>query len=264
MHKFVLEKFTNFYKSLFQQWSITFNSDLKAPSYIASQQLWYNRFITINNKTVFFPQWSKSKLNFIGQLFDEKKLKPWNELKEEFSLAKTDHFKYMQLCNAIPSSWKTSLLKDSENTHGLVLYEPHIVIYQTVHHIFKLRAKFLYNLLLGKMECRPTAQRCFSNLFTLSDDFYWTKIYDLPRKTTVDTRLRVFQYKILNNVLYLNEKLFHFGLVDSEKCRFCLVSNETPIHIFSECPIVKELWNCLCDVFKDYVSLPNLSPQSAT
>ena len=77
--------------------------------------------------------------------------------KEEFSLANTDHFKHMQLCNAIPSSWKTSLLKDSENTHGLVLYEPHIVINQTVHHIFKLRAKFLQNLLLGKMECRPTA-----------------------------------------------------------------------------------------------------------
>ena len=80
-------------------WSITFNSDLKAASCIASQQLWYNRFITINNKAVFFPQWSKSKLNFIGQLFDEKKLKPWNKLKEEFSLANTDHFKYMQLCS---------------------------------------------------------------------------------------------------------------------------------------------------------------------
>ena len=148
-HKFVLQKFTNFCKSLFQQWSFTFNSDLEAASCIASQQLWYNSYITINNKTVFFPQWSKSKLNFIGQLFDEIKLKPWNELKEEFSIANTNYFKYMQFCNAIPSSWKTSLLKDSENTHGLVLYEPHIVINETDNHIFKLRAKFLYNLLLG-------------------------------------------------------------------------------------------------------------------
>ena len=138
----------------------------------------------------------------------------------------------MQLCNAIPNSWKTSPLKYSENTHGLVLYEPHIVINQTVHHIFKLRAKFLYNLLLGKMECRPTAQRYFSNLFPFPVDFDWTKIYNLPRKTTVDTRLHVFQYKILNSVLYLNEKLFHFSLVDSEKCRFCLVSNETHQYIF--------------------------------
>ena len=168
-------------------------------------------------------------MNFIGKPFHEKKLKPWNELKEELSLADTDHFKYMRICNAIPSSWKISLLQDSENTHGLVLYEPHIVINQTVHHILKLRAKFLYNLLLGKMERRLTAQRYFSNLFMLPDDFHWTKIYDLPRKTTVDSRLRVFQYKFLNNVLHLNEKLFHFGLVNSEKCRFCLVSNETPI-----------------------------------
>ena len=73
MHKFVLEKFSNFYKSLFQQWSVTYNSDLKAASCIASQQLWYNRFITINNKTVFFPQWSKSKLNFIEFLWNLKR-----------------------------------------------------------------------------------------------------------------------------------------------------------------------------------------------
>ena len=110
-------------------------------------------------------------MNFIGQLFDEKKLKPWNELKEELSLANTEHFKYMQLYNAYPSSWKTSLVKDSEKTHGLALYEPYIVINQTVHHIFKLRAKFLHNLLLEKMECRPTARRYFSNLLTLPDDF---------------------------------------------------------------------------------------------
>ena len=36
------------------------------------------------------------------------------------------------------------------------------------------------------MKCRPTAQRYFRNLFTLPDDFDWAKIYDLPRKTTVD------------------------------------------------------------------------------
>ena len=76
MHKYVLEKFSNFYKSLFQQWPFNFNSDLNAGSNVASQQLWYNRLITINNKTVFFPKWSKSKLSFIGQLFDDKELKP--------------------------------------------------------------------------------------------------------------------------------------------------------------------------------------------
>ena len=32
----------------------------------------------------------------------------------------------------------------------------------------------------------------------------------MPRRVTIDTNLRIFQYKTLNNVLYLNEKLFKF------------------------------------------------------
>ena len=31
----------------------------------------------------------------------------------------------------------------------------------------------------------------------------WKKIYLLPRKVSIDTNLRMFQYKILNNILYL-------------------------------------------------------------
>ena len=34
----------------------------------------------------------------------------------------------------------------------------------------------------------------------------------MPRRVTVDTNLRIFQYKILNNVLYLNEKKLNLKL----------------------------------------------------
>ena len=36
----------------------------------------------------------------------------------------------------------------------------------------------------------------------------WEKIYLLPSKVTLHTRLREFQYKILNRILYTNEMLF--------------------------------------------------------
>ena len=32
---------------------------------------------------------------------------------------------------------------------------------------------------------------------------------------TIDTNLRIFQYKILSNVLYLNEQLFKFKIISS-------------------------------------------------
>ena len=53
----------------------------------------------------------------------------------------------------------------------------------------------------------------------------------MPRRVTVDTNLRIIQYKILNKVLYSNEKLFKFKIFCSPLF-FCNLENETPIHLF--------------------------------
>ena len=57
----------------------------------------------------------------------------------------------------------------------------------------------------------------------------------LPRIVTKDSRLRVFQYKLLNNVLYLNKMLFRFGKIDSPLCSFCKTIDKTPLRFFYNC-----------------------------
>ena len=42
------------------------------------------------------------------------------------------------------------------------------------------------------------------------------------RRVTIDTNLLIFRYKILNNVLNLNEKLFKFKIVSSTLCYFLI------------------------------------------
>ena len=63
-------------------------------------------------------------------------------------------------------------------------------------------------------------------------------IYRIPRFATLEAKIRIFQYKLLNNVQYLNKKLFQLGSV----CSFC-------------------------DLYRLYISekvaLPVLNPQSA-
>ena len=54
----------------------------------------------------------------------------------------------------------------------------------------------------------------------------------MQRRVTIDTNLRILQYKILSSVLYLNEKLFRFEIVSSPICSFCNLENETHIHLF--------------------------------
>ena len=65
----------------------------------------------------------------------------------------------------------------------------------------------------------------------LCSNIEWNRAYVLPRLCTIDSYLRVFQYKILNNILFLNNRLFKMGKVDSSLCSFCKVTSETITHI---------------------------------
>ena len=46
----------------------------------------------------------------------------------------------------------------------------------------------------------------------------WKHIYTLPCITTIDSKLRCFQYKSLDNTLYLNKKLFLFRKHNTSLC----------------------------------------------
>ena len=78
----------------------------------------------------------------------------------------------------------------------------------------------------------------------------------------------IFQYKLLNNVFYLNKMLFRFSKVDSCLCSFCKTVDETPHHLFYSCTKAKllqdqslrrlkdvTLWMTVWDVFKKLSTL---------
>ena len=88
---------------------------------------------------------------------------------------------------------------------------------------------------------KTRSQLYLEDLFQIKD-FDWKHAYLLPRRVTVDTNLRIFQHKIVSNVLYLNEKLFRFKKVSCPLCCFCQSENETLIHLFHGCIKTNLLW----------------------
>ena len=47
----------------------------------------------------------------------------------------------------------------------------------------------------------------------------WKKIYSLPFVVTIETpQIRESQYKLLNDIVFTNEKLFRFKMIDSPLC----------------------------------------------
>ena len=120
-----------------------------------------------------------------------------------------------------------------------------------------------YSILIGSKDSKPSSQLYYKNVFQ-SSNLDWKTIYMLPRIVTEDSILGLFEYKLLNNVLYLNKMLFRFGKIDSPLCSFCKMIDETPLHLFYNCTKTKLLWDQLKEfISNETLSFPSLMSQSA-
>ena len=72
----------------------------------------------------------------------------------------------------------------------------------------------------------------------------------------MDTKARMFQYKVLHDTLYANKMLFKFGKVTSRPGSFCKLQFETIMHLFYDCVIVKRIWTQLKSILSKNVTFP--------
>ena len=79
----------------------------------------------------------------------------------------------------------------------------------------------------------------------------------------IDTKMRIFQYKLLSNVLSLIKNFFHFVMISQPKRSICNLYDETPQHLFQECICTQHLCNHLQLHILGKIALPALTPQSA-
>ena len=73
------------------------------------------------------------------------------------------------------------------------------------------------------------------------------EVFSIPYKVASDTYVWSFQYKLLNNILFTNAKLFRIGLIESEKCSFCTSYKEDLYHLFYGCSYSRAFWNRFCN-----------------
>ena len=75
--------------------------------------------------------------------------------------------------------------------------------------------------------------------------------------------MKCFQYKVLKNDHFLNEKLFLFKKSNSPLRYFCKEEHETVFHLYFYCPNVRNLWNQLHFYLAEDLTLPPLTLQAA-
>ena len=69
----------------------------------------------------------------------------------------------------------------------------------------KLTSTEIYSILISRAQHKPLSNIYFENLYN-DYNIDWTAIYMLPRLITYNTYMRSFQWKILNNVLFISQR----------------------------------------------------------
>ena len=183
---------------------------------ISKQTIWNNTNIKVGNKTIFNKIYHNRGIQFIEHLYDYRIHAFYNfkDSIELYDLPKHSFLLYRSVISSIPNDWKTKLKSEVPNIHRQETLLSRILKSKQTN-------KFLYEYQLrkdGKISSKPEQKW---ELFFADKQFDWKNIYMMPFKSTIDTKLREFQYKYIMRIIPTNKFLFKCNLVQSNLCDFC-------------------------------------------
>ena len=252
-----------FYKNILIFWSEFSSANPLTASSILSESIWNNILIKINNCTISPSFLTVDKHIFIADFFDiQGNVVPWNQFKVLHNIQQYHYFRWMQILDAFPNTWKLIIKNDGGKSRIFCDFRPHMLTNAKIYPLDKLTSKELYNIHLKVKFRLPTSHKSIQH--SLKNDLIpWKKVYILSRNISIDSYSRIFQYKVLNNILFLNNSLFKMGKVDSPLCSYCREDNETIAHLFLDCHVSKSIWLYLTNFFGPRLTIPTLDLQSA-
>ena len=140
----------------------------------------------------------------------------------------------------IQANQEVKLTQYAEDTTAL------LAVVQSVSNLFELLTKVeswtLYQELLTRQKLPSTTAEKRLEYYNFQRDNF-SKIYLLPFKATKETKLIMFQYKIIHHILFTNSLLYKLKNVSSRHCPFCPAIHQTVTHLFVECVQVSIFWS---------------------
>ena len=258
-----LDQLPSFYRNIIKSWINISKHNPKTISLVLSESLWFNSQIKIENKSLSPSFLSLKKQICLKDLFTaDGSFIHWEDFSTLHEIPLHLYFRWIQIRNSIPTQWLTIVRKGRHS--NLNFPHPHLNINERIACTKKLTSATFYSLLHEKFSKVPTSISFHeTKLNIVLDSKKWENIFLAPRFACTDSNTRIFQFKILHNILFLNDRLYNLNLSDTKLCSFCNSENETPVHLFGECNLTLLLWKSLQNKLKDFLLLDNISPQSA-
>ena len=211
----------SYYKECLDAWSELNRKTPNSSHEVINEITWNNRLLCIDKMSIYRDDMIKLGFLKIGHVVRAYYSSCFNVYGTSL-LSPEQNFFLMSLIDSFPAEWRafaksftdSSLIEEIPNDPKIGLGNGNSVP------ILNISSKQIYGIFLGKKQIPHTAQRKLTNKYP-DINVEWDKVYSLPFRSTLDSKTREFQYKILNCIVYTNEKLYRFGLVASPSCTFC-------------------------------------------
>ena len=203
-------RFPKFYQELILFWENVCTEQPKDFQDIINQSIWNNKFILREGDSIFYPSLHGKGLLFIRDLLHETgSFLNWSIVKVKISLRNEDYMNWMSVIQSIPTSWR----KEMKTSIAVISCDMNPPNYSLSY----MSARSMYTKLIQPLFKPPTSQKTIERLLN-NYEVNWRQLYLIPQKVAIDTSHRIFQYKILNNILYLNERLSKINSLVSSLC----------------------------------------------
>ena len=154
----------------------------------------------------------------------------WQMARQKYNLRNKDIMKWFSVIASVPKSYQVEIRNYFSGTDDTCTSCTPTIPYPKAGLLQYMSVKAAYKILIRPLVKAPTFQKHLEKLLC-RQDLDWASMYMIPQMVTVKSKLRIFQYKVINNILYLNDKLYKMGIVQPPLCPLCKQVKETVIHL---------------------------------
>ena len=216
--------------------------DIMSIHEIAEQQIWGNENFKWQAKCLYFRSWIDSKILYIKDIVgDDGRFLSDNDLFGKIR----NHQNILQELSVIKRHvMRLHKGKDlSIANYVNISNQPKILYKNKVHIINTQKSKFFYNILSNKIKSRSRYESITAKTLKFDGgDKIWNSIYDQKICKAKISKLKEFNYKLLQNIVPNGRILSKWIRNISDKCEVC-GDTETTKHMVYDCPRVKYLWD---------------------
>ena len=142
--------------------------------------------------------------NTVGDIFDNKGAPLQFQFLTRIGLPSTIRFFWLQLVNAIPQTWK-KIIKDSFQENSSPQHNDITKYSCKIGNTFKsttilTSSRNFYSVIVQKVKVKATSVKYFEKILAPQEEVDWEQVYMLPRKSTTESKMQSFQFRILHNV----------------------------------------------------------------